>query len=81
MRKLNILAGLLLLAAAQARAADTTPSAYRRVMQAQYAASTPVKAATPEEAQRIYEAYLRSIGRPAKDPSTDTGKDAGIPSR
>ena len=55
------------------------PSAYQDVMRAQYAARTASQPARPEEAQRIYDAYLRSIGQPAKDRSTNTGDIAAMP--
>jgi hypothetical protein len=54
------------------------PSAYQRVMQAQYAAKAAPLPARPEEAQRIYDTYLRSIGQPAKDHDTDSGSNAGV---
>jgi hypothetical protein len=59
-----------------ARAADSeapAPSAYQSVMQAQYAARAVPRPAQPEEAQRIYDSYLRTIGQPVKDNPTDAG--------
>ena len=74
---------LTLWACAPAQAADngTPPASYRQVMQAQYAAKAAPVPARPEEAQRIYDAYLRSIGQPTKDSSLETGSNAGTPSR
>jgi hypothetical protein len=56
-------------------------SAYREVMDAQYAARQPPLAARAEEAQRIYDAYLQSIGKPRRDPSTSSGATVSSPSR
>jgi len=71
---------LLCLMAGPAFAAENAPaepSAYRRVMQAQYAAQSAPLPARPDEAQRIYDSYLRSIGQPAKNNSADSGANAG----
>ncbi len=88
MRQQSLFA-LLMMAAAPARGEQTVPpqaSAYREVMQAQYAAQGTPLPARPEEAQRIYESYLRSLGQapggqPARaqsrDGSTNSGSDAG----
>ena len=63
-------------------AADNAPHAptvYQSVMRAQYAAHSAPHTMQPEEAQRIYETYLRSIGQPIKDHSTDAGDNVGAP--
>jgi len=57
------------------------PSAYRAVMDAQYAARQQSLPARPEETQRIYENYLESIGKPARKPSTDLESSLPTPSR
>jgi hypothetical protein len=65
---------LVLSASFPARAADSeapAPSTSQSVMQAQYAAREVPRPARPEEAQRIYDSYLRTIGQPTKDSSTD----------
>jgi hypothetical protein len=78
---------LVLTAAAPAHGQQGAPqaSAYRQVMQAQYAAEAASLPARPEEARRIYESYLRSLGQAAKEPasesrdsSTNSGGNAGI---
>lgn len=66
---------------AMADEAAPAPSAYRAVMGAQYAARQPPLPARPEEAQRIYENYLQSIGKPARDLSSDWGGNTTSPSR
>jgi hypothetical protein len=74
---------LTLWTSATAQAADSgppPPSSYQQVMQAQYAAKAAPVPAPPEEAQRIYDAYLRSIGQPTKDSSLEPGSNAGMPS-
>lgn len=85
MRKCLFSLGMLLTlwATTTAQAADSSPvpSSYRQVMQAQYAAKTPPVPARPEEAKRIYDAYLRSIGQSAKDYSLESGNSADMPSR
>jgi hypothetical protein len=73
---------LVLSASFPVRAADNeapAPSAYQSVMQAQYAARGVLRPARPEEAQRIYDSYLRTIGQPAKDNSTDTRDTNSMP--
>jgi hypothetical protein len=60
MKYFALCAALLLPFAGQAK----TPSAWRAVMRAQYAAKTPVPPLSAPEAKRIYQAYLRGIGRP-----------------
>jgi hypothetical protein len=51
-------------AVAQASDVGTHPSeVYRDTMKAQYEAHAPHSAQRPEEAQRIYDAYLKSIGQ------------------
>jgi hypothetical protein len=75
------LCALLFLSAVPALAAENTPaepSAYQRVMQAQYAAQAAPLPARPDEAQRIYDSYLHSIGQPAKNNSTESGSNAGV---
>jgi hypothetical protein len=75
---------LVLSIAAPAEAADTETqpsSPYQQVMQAQYAAKAAPVQARPEEAQRIYDAYLRSIGQPVKVPNLNAGSSAGVPSQ
>ena len=65
MHELGIL--LTLASAAAAQGTDNPPqheSRYEAVIRAQYAAHTPAVPQRPEEAQRIYENYLKSIGRP-----------------
>jgi hypothetical protein len=82
MMKYALCALLAVVAGVPARAADDgrqpQPSAYQRVMQTQYAAKAAPLPARPEEAQRIYDTYLRSIGQPAKDPDTNSGSNAGV---
>lgn len=70
-----------LCAPAQANDQARPSSAYREVLDAQYAARQPPLAARPEEAQRIYDAYLRSIAKPRRAPSTGSGADVSSPSR
>ena len=55
-----------------AQAADADPksaSRYENVLHTQYAARTAPTAQRPEEAQQVYEAYLKSIGKPTKNKS------------
>ncbi|MGN6150179.1 MAG: hypothetical protein ACTHPD_16725 [Rhizomicrobium sp.] len=68
---------VVFLAAANADA----PSRYDEVMRAQYAAQAAPSAQSPDEAQRIYEAYLKSIGQAVKTAPTDSAGDAGPPPR
>jgi hypothetical protein len=42
-------------------------------MRAQLSARQPVTPARPEEAQKIYDTYLQSIGRPKVQPGQTTG--------
>jgi len=70
-----------LCAPAQADERARPASAYREVLDAQYAARQPPLAARPEEAQRIYDAYLQSIAKPRRDPSSSSGADVPSPSR
>jgi hypothetical protein len=70
-----------LCASATANEATPAPSAYRAVMDAQYAARQQPLPARPEETQRIYENYLESIGKPARGPSTDLDASIPTPSR
>jgi hypothetical protein len=77
---LGLCASLMVLLVAPARAAESdTPalSAYRQVMQAQYAAKTAPMPARPDEAQRIYNAYLRTIGQQTNGRNPDSGGAAG----
>jgi hypothetical protein len=46
---------------------------YQEIMRAQFAAHEASPPATPEEAQKIYDAYLQSIGRLIKDQPADNG--------
>jgi hypothetical protein len=67
---------------ATARADETAlSSAHRAVLDAQYAARQQPLPARPEEAQRIYENYLRSIGRPTRNLSTNPRANSPTPSR
>lgn len=81
-RRISGLYALLVMSAAPAHGAGSEnliPSAYEAAMQAQYAARAAPSPARPEEAQRIYDAYLRSIGQAAKAHSDD-GVGAAMPS-
>ena len=71
---------MLLMLANVAHADVPAPSDYRNVMQAQYSASAPSQTATPEEAKRIYDAYLKSIGHSTKESSPGAGNSAATPS-
>jgi hypothetical protein len=81
--RLTLCAVLLLGAGPAARADDAAPSmsAYRAVLDAQYAARAEPMPARPEEAQRIYETYLQSIGKPARKPSIESDANTSNPSR
>ena len=70
-----------LCAPAQADERARPASAYREVLDAQYAVRQPPLAARPEEAQRIYEAYLQSIAKPRRDPPSGSDADVSSPSR
>lgn len=62
----------LFASASVARAADAdtkSASRYENVLHAQYAAHTAPTAQRPEEAQRVYEAYLKSTSKPTKSKS------------
>lgn len=73
---------LFLGAGPAARADDAVPSiSYRAVWDAQYAARAEPMPARPEEAQRIYENYLQSLGKPARKPSIESDANASTPSR
>lgn len=73
--------GLLLVLPARAQdAATPEPQGYRAVMQAQYAARQQPAPMRPEEAQKIYDAYLQSIGRPIKDRPEETQDNMTTPS-
>lgn len=70
----RLLLPLVLLAATPAHGEQATPppsSAYQEVMQAQYAAKGAPLAVRPEEAQRIYDSYLHSLGQPGGEQSRD----------
>jgi len=56
------------------------PDAYAAIMQAQYAAKGTPSPISAAEAQRIYDIYLRSIGKPVETRSQDSGGGAGSPS-
>jgi hypothetical protein len=75
-----VVAAAFLAAPAAAEEAQTSPSAFAQVMRAQYAAKQAPLPANADEAQRIYDAYLRSIGKPIEKPSQNSGDSAGIPS-
>lgn len=81
--RLAACAALLLSVCPAARADDAAPpmSAYRAVMDAQYAARQEPMPVRPEEAQRVYENYLQSIGKPARRPSIDSDTNVANPSR
>lgn len=78
-----LFAALLFLAPGSARAVETvSPSqAYQDVMRAQYAARQASPPISAEEAQRIYDAYLKTIGQPARQRPSGLGADATLPSR
>jgi hypothetical protein len=63
-----LLAGTTLAHAADNSAAP--PSRTEDVLRTQYAAHTTPTAQRAEEAQRIYDAYLKSIGKPTRNPSS-----------
>ena len=71
---------LLILPARAQEAAAPEPQGYRAVMQAQYAARQRAVPMRPEEAQKIYDAYLQSIGRPIKDRPEETQENMSTPS-
>ena len=79
--KVSLLLLVCLSLPAQADDPARTASAYRAVMDAQYAARQPPLAARAEEAQRIHDVYLQSIGKPRRDPSTSSGATVSSPSR
>lgn len=81
--RLTLCAALLLGAVPAARADDAVPSisAYRAVLDAQYAARAEPMPVRPEEAQRIYESYLQSIGKPTRKPSIESDANASNPPR
>jgi hypothetical protein len=77
--RLTLCTILLFGAAPAVQANDAVPSisAYRAILNAQYAARQEPMPARPEEAQRIYENYLQSMGKPVRKPAIDA--DASIP--
>jgi hypothetical protein len=81
----RLMASIIVLSGSHATASadEVVPPqpAYRAIMDAQYAARQRPLPARPEEAQRIYENYLRSIGKPARDLSSDLGSNITSPSR
>lgn len=82
MTTLSILAALA--AAAVVQTGDDTPrpvGSYDAVMQAQYAAHSETVAQRPEEAWRIYDAYLDSIGQKIKRKSDTSLANGGDPPR
>lgn len=56
-------------------------SRYEAVMQAQYAAKSVPPPQRAEEAQRVYEIYLKSIGQPAKGGFQDSTGESDVRSR
>ena len=80
----RLLLPLVLLAATPAHGEQSAPppaSAYQEVMRAQYAAKGAALPAQPEEARRIYESYLRSLGQSgeqSRDNSMDSRSNAGV---
>ncbi len=56
------------------------PQGYEAVMQAQYAARQPPAPMRPEEAQKIYDTYLQSIGRPLKEQAAESQDNTTTPS-
>jgi hypothetical protein len=71
----------LLILPARAQETETSkPQGYRAVMQAQYDARQQPVPERAEEAQKIYDAYLQSIGRPIKDRSEDAQDSMTTPS-
>jgi len=82
MTTLSILAALASAAVVQTSdgvSHSTRP--YDTVMQAQYAARSAPVAQRPEEARRIYDAYLNSIGQKTKSKSDTPAANAGDQSR
>ena len=88
--KAKLLLPLIMMANAPAHAEENTAppaSAYRQVMQAQYGAEAAPSPMRPEEAERVYDSYLRSLGQAAGgqtreqagDRSMESGGAAGIP--
>ncbi|HVW74252.1 MAG TPA: hypothetical protein VHC39_11480 [Rhizomicrobium sp.] len=71
---------LLVLPARAQEVATPEPQAYRAVMAAQYAARQQPIPARPEEAQKIYDDYLRSIGRPIKERPEEPQENMTTPS-
>jgi hypothetical protein len=63
--------------AADSDAPDT--NRYASVIQTQYAAQTPPTKLRADEAQRIYDSYLKSIGQKSKDLSADTAGSTDNP--
>lgn len=80
MRKYPLAAFILLLGAAHGQD-RTVPDAYRTVLRAQYAAKAPSPPLNAAEAQRIYDAYLATLGIPANKVSSDSGQGAGMAPR
>ena len=72
---------LFLLACAAAiptgRPASETIGSYGAVMQMQYTARSAPMPQRAEEAKRIYDAYLNSIGESTKNKSDNSSGDAG----
>ena len=60
-RKFLLSAALLF--ASPASGQEAPVATYREVMKAQYKARTPAPPVAATEAQRVYDAYLRTIGR------------------
>jgi hypothetical protein len=74
---LSFLTALASAAAVQAGdAASPSADPYDAVMNAQYAAYSDPIPQRPEEAQRIYDAYLNAIGQKAKPKSENSSASA-----
>ncbi len=57
--------------------APTAPESYHAVLHAQYSAHSTPAAQRAEEAKRVYDAYLNSIGEKSKIKSEDSSGSAG----
>ncbi len=67
---------ILLAGAASAQTGASSADPYAAVMQVQYAAHTPPVAQRSDEAQRTYDAYLKSIGQKTKRKADDSVSNA-----
>jgi hypothetical protein len=75
---------VVLACAAAAQAGDAgskTIASYKAVMHEQYAAHSAPTTQRADEAKRVYDAYLKSIGEKPKDLSDDSSGSAGDSSR